>query len=245
MTFDESTAVVVCAGPSLERLSAEAWRRIESAGAVVGVNGAPAAEACVRNGVRFTVVAAMDIAHGLSGFVPGLGDLWRDTAAWRVTSVDARDTDAETFLVEVDEEHGVHGWSDRHDHGYKGGSTAMVVGNWLGNAWQDERDAAQLAAARGKPFPRRGFRTLAFVGLDMHYNDGRHASGAGRHTSGFAEFPERYRRVCESWGKFCAEAARRGIEVVNLSPGTALRTVPRRDVPPSWLLPVAELQEAL
>lgn len=244
MRFDDSVAVVVCAGPSLDRLSAEAWRAIEAAGAVVGVNGAPAAEACLRHDVRFTVLAAMDIAHGLSQAVPGLGAIWRQTKAWRVTSIDARDTDAESFLVEVDEEHDVHGWSDRHDHGYKGGSTAMVIGNWLGNGWADAGEVERLAAARGKPFPRRGFRTLAFVGLDMHYHDGRHASGAGRHTSGFAEFPARYRRVCESWGKLCAEAARRGIEVVNLSPGTALETVPRRALPESWLAPIDELQEA-
>ena len=243
--FDESTAVIVCAGPSLERLTSEAWRQLERAGAVVGVNGAPASEACVRNGVRFTVLAAMDIAHGLSDSVPGLGAIWRTTSAWRVTSVEARDAEAESFLVEVDEDDGVHGWSDFHDQGYKGGSTAMVVGNWLGNAWPaDTSEIERIAAARGRRHPRRGFRTLAFVGLDMHFHDGRHASGAGMHTSGFAEKRERYDRVCESWGKLCAEAARRGIETVNLSPGTALETMTRRPLPESWLLPAPELQEA-
>ncbi len=237
--LDETTALIVCAGPSLDRISFAAWRELEKAGAVVGINGAPAADACVRNDVRFTVLAAMDIAHGLSEFVPRLATIWHNTNAWRVTSIDARHTNAESFLVEVDEEHGIHGWSDEHDHGYKGGSTAMVVGNWLGNRWPNEVNS------NGRKPPRRGFRTLAFVGLDMHFDDGRHAGGAGVHTSGFAENRQRYDRVCESWGKFCAEAARRGIDVINLSPDTALETMPRRPLPESWLVPHPQLQEAL
>lgn len=231
MTFDETTAVIVCAGPSLEQISSDTWRELEKAGAVIGINGAPASDACIRNGVRFTVLAAMDIAHGLANHVPRLASIWRTTDAWRVTSVDARDTPAETFLFEVDEDDGVHGWSDRHDHGYKGGSTAMVVGNWLGNRWLHEPEPID-----GRTAPRRGFRTLAFVGLDMHFDDGRHAGGAGVHTSGFAQTRARYDRVCESWGKFCDEAARRGIETINLSPGTALTTMRR--------CPLPELQEA-
>ncbi len=240
MILDETAAVIVCAGPSLERISSAAWRELEKAGAVVGVNGAPASDACARNDVRFTVLAAMDIGLGLSEYVPRLATIWRNTNAWRVTSFDARHTDAETFLVEVDEKDGVHGWSDRHDHGYKGGSTAMVIGNWLGNRW-----AAEPGPLNGRRPPRRGFRTLAFVGLDMHFDDGSHAGGAGMHTSGFAQDRGRYRRVCESWGKFCAEAAQRGIETINLSPGTALGTMRRCPLPESWLVPMPDLQESL
>jgi hypothetical protein len=235
--IDSDTAVVVCAGPSLDRLTKSAWADIGKAGAIVGVNGAAASLACTNSGVRFTCLAAMDLSTGLADHVPPLTALWRDTTAWRVASVDSKAIDAESYIVEVDEEHGVEGWSDDRRQGYKGGSTGMVVGNWLGNPWPDD-DLAQLEQIRertGKEVPRRGFRKLAYVGLDMHRGDGVHARGAGNHVSGFASSDKRYGNVCRGWEKFCSEAARRGIEVVNFTPGTGLEAMPRADVPESWV----------
>jgi hypothetical protein len=65
---------------------------------------------------------------------------------------------------------------------------------------------------------------------------GGHAEGAGVHTSGFAASATRYRRVCAGWNSFYAAARERGIEVVNLTPDTGLRELPRVAVPNDWLL---------
>jgi len=232
--IDRDTAVIVCSGPSLESLSAAAWQEIQQAGAVVAVNGAPEAEAVKAHGVRFTMLAAMDFNQGLLNKVPTLAETWRTANAWRVTSV-LCDAPAETYLREVDEEDGVEGWSDDPGEGYKGGSTAMIIGNWLGNDWADEERA---------PRHRRGFRRLAYVGLDMVPNDGRHARGAGAHHSGFASSLEQHRRVCGGWGKLCAQAAKRGIEIINLTPGTGLAEMKRVDVPEHWLTGLDEVVSA-
>jgi hypothetical protein len=239
MHIDADTAVVVCAGPSLDRLSGQAWAEIGKAGAIVAVNGAAASLACARSGVRFTCLAAMDLSSGLAEHVPALVALWRETPAWRVASTDSNAVEAESYIVEVDEEHGIEGWSDDGGQGYKGGSTAMVIGNWLGNAWPDD-ETTQVALEgiherTGKAVPRRGFRKLAYVGLDMQRGIGVHAHGAGSHISGFASSDRRYGNVCRGWEKFCSEAARRGIEVANFTPGTALDVMPRADVPESWV----------
>lgn len=239
MPFDAETAVIVCAGASLDGLTAQAWSDIGRAGAVVAVNGAAAAEACARNGVRFTCLAAMDLAKGLAGHVAGLADVWHETPAWRVASTESVSIDAESYIVEVDEEHGIHGWSDDSAQGYKGGSTAMIVGNWLGNDWPDDgaaRDALErIRRHTGKAVPRRGFRRIAYVGLDMHPGVGVHARGAGEHTSGFAASAARYGNVSLGWEKFCREAERRGIDVRNFTPGTGLQAMRRGDVPRSWV----------
>lgn len=239
MRIDAGTAVVVCAGPSLDRMTAEAWDEIGRAGAVVAVNGAAVSQACLTNNVRFTCLAAMDLSLKLAGYVPALSALWRTTPAWRVASTESIAIEAESYIVEVDEEHGIEGWSDDVRQGYKGGSTAMIIGNWLGNAWPDDqptRDALrQISEQTGKAIPRRGFRKLAYIGLDMHPDNGLHAHGAGVHVSGFARSTEQYANVCLGWEKFCGEAARRGIEVVNLTPGTALQVMPRASVPQSWV----------
>jgi hypothetical protein len=237
--IDSGTAVVVCAGPSLDRLTDEAWKEIGQAGAVVGVNGAPASLACTLAATRFTCIAAMDLASGLADRVPALRAVWQHTAAWRVASTESSGIAAETYVDEVDEAHGIEGWSDAADAGYKGGSTGMVIGNWLGNDWADDpaatADVLRIARQAHKPVPRRGFKRLAYVGLDMHRRNGGHALGAGAHTSGFSDSLGRYRTVCRGWGKFCEEAARRGIEVVNLTPGTGLAEMPRADIPASWV----------
>jgi hypothetical protein len=235
--IDANTAVVVCAGPSLDRLTPHAWAELARAGALVAVNGAAASLACAQRGVRFTCIAAMDLSTGLSSHVPAITKVWRDTPSWRIASTESNAIEAESYIVEVDEEHGVEGWSDDGRQGYKGGSTGMVVGNWLGNAWpEDERaQLARISAQTGKAAPRRGFRKLAYIGLDMHRGNGVHACGAGNHVSGFADSDRRYGNVCRGWEKFCGEAARRGIEVVNLTPGTGLDVMPRADVPESWV----------
>jgi hypothetical protein len=239
MRIDADTAVIVCAGPSLDRMTAEAWEEIGRAGAVVAVNGAAVSHACIEHGVRFTCLAAMDLSLKLGQYVPALTALWRTTAAWRVASTESHSVEAESYIVEVDEEHGIEGWSDDAHQGYKGGSTAMIIGNWLGNAWPDDDSTRtvlrQIGEQTGKAIPRRGFRKFAFVGLDMHPDSGRHAHGAGIHSSGFADSAARYQNVCRGWEKFCGEAARRGIEVVNLTPGTALEVMPRVRVPQSWV----------
>ncbi len=227
---DRDTAVIVCAGPSLERFSARAWAELGKVGAVVGVNGAPAAEACERHGVAFTMLSAMDIGTGLFERVPRLAAIWRSTRAWRVTSTDCASHEADFYIREVDEDDGVSGWSDDPGEGYKGGSTGMVIGNWLANRWPAD------AASNGRPLPRRGFQRLAYIGLDMHADDGRHAAGAGAHVSGFARSAGQHRKVCDAWAKFCAQAARRGVEVVNLTPLTGLDTMPRALVPDEWVL---------
>jgi hypothetical protein len=106
----------------------------------------------------------------------------------------------------------------------------MVIGNWLGNEWHEP-----AAMRNGRTPPRRGFRKLAYLGLDMHRGRGAHARGAGLHASGFAKSEAQYENVCRGWSKFCAEATRRGVEVVNLTPGTALEAMPRADVPKAWV----------
>jgi hypothetical protein len=237
MLIDTDTAVVVCAGPSLDRLTPHAWADLGKAGAIVAVNGAAASLACANSGVSFTCIAAMDLSTGLANHVPTITALWRETPAWRVASADSNAIEAESYIVEVDEEHGVEGWSDDGRQGYKGGSTGMVVGNWLGNAWPEEEleRLARIHVQTGKAAPRRGFRKLAYVGLDMHRGNGVHACGAGNHVSGFADSDRRYGNVCRGWAKFCGEAARRGIEVRNFTPGTGLDVMPRADVPESWV----------
>ncbi|HEV2722879.1 MAG TPA: hypothetical protein VG323_22835 [Thermoanaerobaculia bacterium] len=235
--IDAGTAVIVCAGPSLERLTPRAWQELSRAGAVVGVNGAPAARAC--SGVPFTHLAAMDLTTGLAADVPELTAIWRDTPAWRVASTESVGIDAESYIFEVNGEHGIDGWADDCNQGYKGGSTGMIVANWLGNDWPDDEAARaelrRIGERTHKAVPRRGYRKFAYVGLDMHRDDGAHAAGAGNHCSGFARNDYYWRTTCQGWAKFCAAALRRGVEVVNLTPGTGLESMPRAEVPAEWL----------
>lgn len=233
MQIDGRTALLVCAGPSLDRLTRAAWASMRAAGAVVAVNGALVARCCGEHRVRFDYAAAMDVAAGLGDKIPGFDAAWRSTAAWRV-SASGTSAPAESFVAEV--EH----WSDSPDAGYVGGSTAMVVGNWICNPWPSDPDRraglAAIGSAAGKTPPARGFRRLAFVGLDMVPGQGSHAVGAGSHRSGFAESATRYRRVCDGWGRFLRAAEQRGIEVCNLSPDTGLTELPRPAVPASWFV---------
>jgi hypothetical protein len=232
MLLDDRTAMFVCAGPSLDRLSAVAWGAIANAGAIVSVNGALAARACIGQGVRFTYAAAMDVATGLCRHVPGFADLWTQTPAWRVSAFGTA-AECESLVKEVE------WWSDAPDEGYVGGSTAMVVGNWICNPWPDDPEPRAALQARstqaGKPIPPRGFRRVAYVGLDMINGQGGHAEGAGLHLSGFSFDLVSYRRVCDGWRRFASAARERGIEVVNLTPGTGLQELPRVDPPADWI----------
>lgn len=144
MIIDRETAVIVCAGPSLDALPPQAWTSVAQAGAVVAVNGAIAAEAC--RDVAFTYVSAMDAARGLAQSVPRFRELWTSTQAWRLSMVGAEEMPADTYIREVDERDGVEGWSDDPDAGYAGGSSAMVTANWLCNGWPG---GLKPAATRG------------------------------------------------------------------------------------------------
>jgi len=69
--IDADTAVIVCSGPSLDRLSAAAWNELRKAGAIVAVNGAFMARACTQNNVVFSHVAAMTSGEHMEESVPG------------------------------------------------------------------------------------------------------------------------------------------------------------------------------
>jgi hypothetical protein len=234
MLIDDATAVLICAGPSLDRVSPTGWRAIEQAGAVVSVNGSLVATTCIRNCVRFTYAASMDVATGLADCVPGLAQLWKQTPSWRV-SAHGTTAEAESYVKEVE------WWGDAPDEGYVGGSTAMVVGNWLCNPWPDDpvsrSELAAIAVRSGKRIGPRGFKRLAYFGLDMIPGQGGHAEGAGDHKSGFSQCRQRYDQVCSGWRLFFLEARERGIEVVNLTPGSGLKQLPRLEVPADWLMP--------
>jgi hypothetical protein len=232
MPINSRTVVVVCAGPSLDRLSSVAWSMIGRAAAIVSVNGALVARACMRNEVPFTYAAAMDVATGLADHIPQFAETWMRTPSWRVSAAGTAAA-AESFVKEVE------WWGDSPDEGYVGGSTAMVVGNWLCNSWPDDpasrRELEMTVSRSGKRLPPRGFRRLVYIGLDMIPGQGTHAEGAGYHHSGFSRDQTAYRRVCEGWGYFHCEAQKRGIEVVNLTPGTCLQALPRLETPADWL----------
>ena len=243
MRLGAETCVLVCAGPSLDRLTAVAWAEIQRAGAVAAVNGALVAETCRRHGVRFTYAAAMDVVLGLGAKVPGFTEAWEVTPAWRVSAVTEQRAEAESHVREVE------WWSDDPDEGLAGGSTAMVIGNWLCRPWPDDpdvrRELAEASRRSGKPLPPRGcFQRIACVGLDMVSGQGGHARGAGAHSSGFSDSAERYVRVSDGWDLFCQAAGRRGVEVVNLTPGSGLTVMPRLEVPPDWLVAIQGAEDS-
>ena len=151
--MNSETAVIICAGPSLDAMPASAWARVADAGAIVAVNGAIAAEACA--GVRFTYVSAMD-AQQLGGTVPRFESVWSSTPAWRLSMIGAEATPAETYIREVDERDGVEGWSDDPGAGYAGGSSAMVTVNGLCTMWptvilSEAKDLSGRPANRDAP----------------------------------------------------------------------------------------------
>lgn len=239
MLIDRDVAVLVCAGPSLDLLSPVAWEEIGKAGAMVAIGGSLAAEACLAHRVAFTYAAAMDASKGSIGtaweeVVPGFEALWAETQAWRITIEAPDPPEAESYVRKA-----LDGWSDDPNEGYAGGSKGMVIGNWLCNDWarraEEDAERERVAARSGKRIPRRRFQKLAYVGLDMVFGKGGHARGAGLHQSGFSLEPDRDRRVRRAWGRFYEGAVTRGVEVVNLSPGTGLEELPHPPVPTRWL----------
>lgn len=232
--IDEQTAVIVAAGPSLDRLSSVAWSEVARAGALVAVNGAFMATTCLEHDVRFTHVAAMTSGQHMEDTVPGFLERWRSSPAWRLTRRRDRPTVmAETYVRSAPD------WSDDPERGYFGGSSAMSSANWLHNDWPRDhafwRALLDLSWHVGKPVPRRGYRKFVYLGLDMVPNQGGHARGAGSHISGFTASPEQDAVVRTRWGRFCEAAATRGSRVLNLSPGTGLREMPHREPPRTWL----------
>jgi hypothetical protein len=233
--IDTDTAVIVCAGPSLDRLSATAWNEIRKAGAIVAVNGAFTARACHENDVMFSHVAAMTSGEHMEEIVPGFLKKWNTTRAWRLTKESDRGlVDAESYVRKVLD------WSEEADGGFFGGSSAMSSSNWLHNDWPNDAQAMEelklISQKTGKVIPRRGYRSFVFVGLDMIPGKGGHATGAGFHISGFAEDPDRDARTRSRWRRFYEAATARGSKILNLSPGTGLRELPSREPPPWWLL---------
>jgi hypothetical protein len=235
IVIDANTAVIVCAGPSLDRLSATAWNELRKAGAIVAVNGAFMARACSENNVMFSHVAAMTSGEHMEEIVPGFLKKWNTTRAWRLTKESDRGlVNAESYVRKVLD------WSDESDGGYFGGSSAMSSSNWLHNDWPDDTHASEelklISQKTGKMIPRRGYRRFVFVGLDMIPGKGGHAAGAGFHSSGFAGDPDRDARIRSRWKRFYEAATARGSHILNLSPGTGLRELPCREPPPWWLL---------
>ncbi len=164
MLIDNQTAVLVCAGPSIDRLSPVAWRAIEQAGVTVSVNGSLVARACLRNRLRFTYAAAMDVATGLTEHVPGYRR-GLDTDPGMAYRAHGTAAEAESYVKEVE------WWGDCPDEGYIGGSTAMVAGNWLCNPWPedaDSRDALEATAQvrQADPPPRLQAARLRRPGYD-------------------------------------------------------------------------------
>ena len=244
--IDRETAVFICAGPSIDRLSREAWEAVSQAGAIVSVNGAAASRALRESGLRLTYMAALDVGvgykRGLQSKVPGLEDIWAHTPAWRITKSGDGAMESESIIhLELS------GWTDDPDRGFAGGSTAMVVGNWICNDWTsaDLVRAEEIFRTRGKPLPRRAWRKLAYFGLDMIFRNPVHASGAGEHISGFGDTREHYDRICNAWGRWYDGARQRGVSVVNLTPDTGLTTLPAAEIPRSWLMEVAEPSASL
>jgi hypothetical protein len=233
--IDKNTAVIVCAGPSLDRLSPTAWKELRKAGAMVAVNGAFLARVCDQNNVVFSYVAAMTSGEHMEEIVPGFIKKWQTTRAWRLTKESDRGlVDAESYVRRVLD------WSEDSDGGFFGGSSAMSSSNWLHNDWPGDTHALEelklISQNTGKVIPRRGYRRFVFVGLDMIPGKGGHAAGAGFHTSGFAGDPDRDARIRGHWKRFYEAASAHGSKILNLSPGTGLRELPRRQPPPGWLI---------
>src|SRR5687768_9949473 len=134
LRIDQDTAMFICAGPSIDRLSSTAWREIAGAGAIVSVNGAMASQTLRRSGLRLTYVAALDAGQGdkrgLQDKVSGLAQIWATTPGWRITKEGQGKPEAESY-IELE----LAGWTDHPNRGFAGGSTAMVTGNWICNDW--------------------------------------------------------------------------------------------------------------
>jgi hypothetical protein len=235
MQIDINTALIVCTGPSLDVLSRIAWRELRKAGAVVAVNGALTARACIQNDVTFTHASLMATGEKMEALISGFLERWSRTSAWRIGNEVHRDTlEAESYIRRSSN------WSDDCDAGFFGGSGAMAAINWLHNDWPRDvcalQGVQQICNQTGKPIPRRGYRRFVLLGLDMTVGRGGHARGAGLHTSSFAEDRDRDAKFRLNWGNLYEAATARGSDLVNLSPGTGLRDIPSCQLPSEWLV---------
>jgi hypothetical protein len=235
LEIDRNSALIVCTGPSLDALSRAAWLELSKAGAIVAVNGALMARACFENNVMFTHAVAMSAGESMEALISGFLEKWKSTSAWRLAKDIHRDfIEADSYI------RGSSDWSDDFDSSFFGGSSAMASINWLHNDWPRDAYAWQelqrVSHQTGKAIARRGYRRFVLVGLDMISGMGRHAQGAGLHTSAFAEDEDRDATVRRNWGRFYEAATTRGSDLVNMSPGTGLRDIPSHQPPPEWLL---------
>lgn len=235
MQIDANTALIVCTGPSLDALSRTAWRELRKAGAIVAVNGALMARACVENNVMFTHAAGMSTGRSMEALISGFLEKWRNTSAWRLAKEIHRDSvEAESYVRRSFD------WSDDFDSGFFGGSAAMSSINWLHNDWPHDASAwgevKRVSVQSGKAITHRRYSSFVLVGLDMIFGRGGHAKGAGFHTSAFAENQDRDARVRRNWALLYKAATTRGSEVINISPGTELRDIPSYQPPPDWTL---------
>ena len=239
MHIDANTALIVCTGPSLDTFSRTAWGELRKAGAIVAVNGAFMARACVENNVTFTHAAVMSTGESMEALILGFLEKWSSTSAWRLAKEIHRDSiEAESYVRRSLD------WSDDFDAGFFGGSSAMATINWLHNDWPQGAHAWQelkrVCDQAGKAIPRRRFRKFVLVGLDMISGWGGHAQGAGFHTSAFAEDQDRDALFRRNWGRLYEAATTRGSDLINISPGTGLRNIPSHQPPPEWLLKSAQ-----
>ena len=139
----------------------------------------------------------MDVATGLCRQVPGFAEAPEADPAWRVSGT-GRPPKASR-------------WSRRWSGGATPRTRVMSAGarRWslaTGSATpgpdypeSSSHLHASGASGLGKPIPPRGFRRVAYVGLDMIIGQGGHAEGAGLHRSGFSfdsrRLPARLRRL--------------------------------------------------
>ena len=191
--------VVRLHGPSLDRLSAVAWGAIARPGRSCRSTGRwPRGGLGTASG---QYAAAIDVATGLCRQVPGFAELGgRPRLARQRTG---RPPKASRWSRR-------EWWSDAPDEGYVGGSTAMVVGNWICNPGRMTRNHRAICTPRhiraGKPIPPRGFRRVSYVGLDMIIGQGGHAEGVCLRRSGFSFDLVAYQHICDGWRRFASAA---------------------------------------
>lgn len=233
--IDRNSALIVCTGPSLDTFSRTAWLELSKAGAVVAVNGALLATACLENHVIFTHVVAMSAGQSMEADMAGFLKKWGNTLAWRLgNEIHRNSIEAESYIRRSPD------WSDACDSGFFGGSAAMASINWLHNDWPDDafvwRELQMISHQTGKAISRRRYRRFILVGVDMITGKGGHARGAGSHTSAFVEDQDRDAIIRRNWGRLYHAATARGSDLVNISPGTKLRDIPSYQPPAEWLL---------
>lgn len=105
---------------------------------------------------------------------------------------------------------GPHGFDDRRDH--------------VRTGWNSGYQAVHVAA-------HLGAKRILLLGFDMHAKNGEHWHGDHRWRAGYQS---RYELFANAFNKVAPEYAKRGVEVINCTPGSALKA-----------FPMATLEEAL